>query len=221
MYATIKEKYYWLNLYKDLVEYTEHCIPCKERNLKRQRAELQDTGVPPFPWAKVAVDVSGPYPTSLSGNRYIVGFIDIYSGYPEAFAVKNKSAANISHLLIEEIFPQYGCPLILISDNDTKNIAKEVQDTLAYLNIMHIKSAFYHPESNAKIERFHRTLHNILSKRVNDNPTTWDAYLNQALAAIRFTVSETAKFSPYFLVYNRDVVLPVDNILRPRRKYLG
>jgi hypothetical protein len=45
--------------------------------------------------------------------------------------------------------------------------------------------------------------------------------LNQALAAIRFTVSETAKFSPYFLVYNRDVVLPVDNILRPRRKYLG
>lgn len=89
------------------------------------------------------------------------------------------------------------------------------------MNIIHIRSAFYHPKSNAKIERFHRTLHNILSKRVQENPTTWDVYLNQALAAIRFTVSETSKFSPYFLVFNRDVVLPVDNILRPRRKYLG
>jgi hypothetical protein len=113
-------------LYKDLVEYTEHCIPCKERNLKRQRAELQDTGVPPFPWAKVGVDVSGPYPTSLSGNRYIVGFIDIYSGYPEAFAVKNKSAANISHLLIEEIFPGTYARSFLSVTMVPKNIAKEV-----------------------------------------------------------------------------------------------
>lgn len=220
-YATIRQSYYWPNLYKELMEYTEKCIRCKERNLKRQRAELQDTGIPPFPWAKIAVDLSGPYPTSLSGNRYIVGFIDIYSGYPEAFPVKNKTAENVAHLIIEEIFPRYGCPLVLISDNGTENIAKEVQETLAYLNIIHIRSAFYHPESNAKIERFHRTLHNILSKRVQENPTTWDVYLNQALAAIRFTVSETSKFSPYFLVFNRDVVLPVDNILRPRRKYLG
>ena len=46
-------------------------------------------------------------------------------------------------------------------------------------------------------------------------------FLNQALAAIRFNVSESSKFSPFFLLYNRDVVLPVDNILKPRRKYVG
>lgn len=148
------------------MEYTEKCIRCKERNLKRQRAELQNTGIPPFPWAKIAIDISGPYPTSPSRNRYIVGFIDIYSGYPEAFLFKNKTAENVTHLIIEEIFPRYGCPLVLISDNGTENMAKKVQETLAYLNITHIRSALYHPESNAKIERFHRTLHNILSKKV-------------------------------------------------------
>ena len=46
-------------------------------------------------------------------------------------------------------------------------------------------------------------------------------FLNQALAAIRFNVSESSRFSPFFLLYNRDVVLPIDNILKPRRKYLG
>ena len=41
------------------------------------------------------------------------------------------------------------------------------------------------------------------------------------MAAIRFNVSESSKFSPYYLLYTRDIVLPVDNILQPRRKYLG
>ena len=51
--------------------------------------------------------------------------------------------------------------------------------------------------------------------------TTWDLFLNQTLAAIRFNVSESNKLSPFFLFYNRDVVLPIDNLLKPRRKYTG
>ena len=50
---------------------------------------------------------------------------------------------------------------------------------------------------------------------------TSDLFLNQALAAIRFNVSESSKFSPFFPLYNRDVILPVDNILKPRRRYVG
>ena len=34
-------------------------------------------------------------------------------------------------------------------------------------------------------------------------------------------VSETTKFSSYLLLYNRDVILPLDNILRPCRVYYG
>jgi hypothetical protein len=48
-----------------------------------------------------------------------------------------------------------------------------------------------------------------------------DLFLNQALAAIRFNPSDTTKMSPFFALYNRDPVLPLDNILQPRRKYHG
>lgn len=51
---------------------------------------MQETDVPPFPFAKVGLDLSGTYPTKLSGNRYIINFICLYSGWVEAFAVKNK-----------------------------------------------------------------------------------------------------------------------------------
>jgi hypothetical protein len=55
------------------------------------------------------------------------------------------------------------------------------------------------PQSNAKVERFHRTLHDLLANKLDDGVTTWDLLLNQTLAAIRFNVSQSNTFSPFFL----------------------
>ena len=57
--------------------------------------------------------------------------------------------------------------------------------------------------------------------KVSDSHDTWDIYLNQKLAAVRFNVNESTKFSPFYLLYNCDPVLPIDNIMKPRRRYLG
>ena len=95
-----------------------------------------------------------------------------------------------------------------------------MKETLAKHKIDHVLTSVFHPQSNAKVERFHRTLHDVSTKKIADNQHTWDLFLNQALAAIRLNVSESSRFSPFFLLYNRDVVLPIDNILKPRRKYL-
>ena len=150
----------------------------------------------------------------MSGNKYIVAFVDRFSGWPEAFAVPDKTADTIAHLLIEEIFPCFGCPLELVTDNGTDNVNRVMKETLRTLNIHHVTTSFYRPQSNAKVERFHRTLHDILAKKLADGLDTWDLYLNQVLAAIRFNVSEATDYTPFYLVYNRDVVLPIDNLLK-------
>ena len=217
----IKIKYYWPNLYKQLYTYIGSCVICQSRNLRKTKAPVQETDIPPYAFAKVGLDLSGPYPTSLSGNRYIVGFVDWFSGFPEAFAVPDKSADTIAHLLIEEIFSRYGAILELVTDNGSENCNKTVRETLQALNVRHVTTSLYHPNSNGKVERFHRVLNDILAKKLRDNVNTWDLHLNQTLAAIRFNCSESTKFSPFFLLYNRDVVLPLDNILKPRRKYVG
>ena len=49
----------------------------------------------------------------------MVGFVDWYSGWAEAFPVPDKSAETIAHLLLEEIIPRHSTPLQLVTDNGT------------------------------------------------------------------------------------------------------
>ncbi|CAC5360228.1 unnamed protein product [Mytilus coruscus] len=163
VFNSIKQKQFWPNLYKDLYEYITGCLTCQLRISKKTKPPLQETDIPPYPFAKIGFDLSGPYPTTLSGNRYTISFICLLSGWVEAFAVPNKESINIAHLFLEEIFPRSSCPLAVLTDNGSEN----------------------------------------------------------ALAAIRFNVNESTKFSPYSLLYYRDPVLPIDNTLKPRRKYYG
>lgn len=70
-YDVIRQKYYMPNLYKRLCSYIEGCVICQTRSNKRTQPPLQETDIQPFPMAKVGLDLSGPYPTSLTGNKYI------------------------------------------------------------------------------------------------------------------------------------------------------
>ena len=95
--------------------------------------------------AKLSLDLSGPYPTSLSGNKYIIAFVDWYSGWPEAFAVPDKTTDTVAGLIIEQIYPRSGCPLQIVSDNGTENVNKVMKETLAKLKIDHVFTNVYHP----------------------------------------------------------------------------
>lgn len=191
-----EKKYYWPNLYKEIYDHVSKCITCSLRNLKRLKPPTQETDIPAYPFAKLGLDLSRPYPRSLSGNRYIVGFVEVFSGWPEAFAVPDKKAENIAHLLIDIIFPRYGATLQIITDNGTENENRIVKETPMTLNISHVTTSYYHTQSNAKVERFHRTLHNVIAKKLEDNLTTWDIHLNQAIAAIRFHFNDSLTFLP-------------------------
>ncbi|GFO40373.1 Gag-Pol polyprotein [Plakobranchus ocellatus] len=185
-------------MFRELYDYISKCIPCNERNLKKNRPPLKTTEIPSYPWAKVNLDISGPFPLSLSGNKQIASFIDNLTGYPEAFAIPDKSAVTMVSLLLNDVFPRIGCPLVLVTDNGTENVNKIMQKTLKELKIHHVKTSVYYPQTNARVERYHRTLNAVLGKfLVGQRTSTWDLFLPQALAAIRFNSHETTGHSPF------------------------
>ena len=106
-------------------------------------------------------------------------------------------------------------------DNGAENVNEIMRETMASLNKKHITTSQYHPQGNTKVECFYLFLGDILSKFTESDRHNWDLYLTQVRAAVRFSMCETIEFSPYYMLFGRDVVLPVDNLLKPCRKYMG
>ena len=72
--------------------------------MQKIRQLLQETDILPYPMAKLSLDLSAPYPTTMSGNKYIIAFVEWYSGWPEDFAVPDKTAETVADLIIDQIF---------------------------------------------------------------------------------------------------------------------
>lgn len=53
-----------------------------------------------------------------------------------------------------------------------------MEETLKELDINHVITSYYCPQANGKVERFHRTLHGVIAKKITDNAQTWDMHYN-------------------------------------------
>ena len=70
------------------------------------------------------------------------------------------------------------------------------------------------------VERFHRTLTDILAKTVETGGKDWDERLPYTLFAYRASLQESTQESPFYLLYGRDPHLPTDEMLNiPKERY--
>ena len=49
----------------------------------------------------------------------------------------------------------------------------------------------------------------------------WDDVVPLACAAYNFLLNEHSKESPFFLMFGRDAILPLNKLLQPQVRYLG
>ena len=90
-----------------------------------------------------------------------------------------------------------------------------MDQVLQKLGIDRIFSAPYHPQSNGKLEVFHKCQKPTLKKLCEKDPSNWDKYLNQVLTSYRVTPNLPTAETPFFLVYDRDPNLPLHQLSEP------
>ena len=210
-YCLIKRQYYWKGLNKDIRKYIANCILCQRENSKVQHYPLQMREIPDRPFDKIAIDLVTECETSTSGNKHILTIIDHLTGWPEAFPIPDKSTDTIVSTFINEYLPVHMCPQYILSDNGTEFKNNLMDQVLQQLKIDRIYSVPYHPQSNGKLEVFHKYLKPTLKKLCEKDPTNWDTYLNQVLTSYRITPNLATAETPLFLVYSRDPNLPYTN----------
>ena len=220
-YCWIKFQYYWKGMNKDMRKYIAQCTLCCSEKAKGQAYPLQMTEIPEWPFIKIAIDLVTECETSSSGNKHILTIIYYLTGWLEVFPIPDKSADTIVSTFINWYLPVNMCPRYILSDYGTEFKNHLMDQVLHQLRIEHILSAPYHPQSNGKLEVFHKHLKPTLKKLCEKDPSNWDKYINQVLASYRVTPNLATAETPIFWVYERDPNLPLHQPLEPMQWFLG
>ena len=149
---------------KDIPKYIANCALCHREKAKIQNYPLQMTDSFRQNYNRLVTECE----TSTSGNKHILTIIDHLTGWPEAFPILDKS------------------PDIIVSDNGTEFRNNLMDQVLKQLGIEQIFSAPYHPQSNGKLEVFHKYLKPTLKKHVRRSCLTGINIFTKFLPAIEF-----------------------------------
>jgi hypothetical protein len=209
-YNKIAERYYWKGMYKDIKRYVRYCDACQRRGQKGGKGNLYPIKVGES-FERIGIDFVGPLERTKKGNKYILVVTDYLTKWPEAKAMKEATAKNVIEFIYEEIICRHGCPRVILSDRGTHFRNELVDGLCEKFEIKHKLSSPYHPQTNGLVERFNRTLCEALAK-VSEKENEWDKYIKSVLFAYRTNKHNTTKRTPFFMVYGREAILPIDDI---------
>lgn len=210
-YDLVLKHFFWPGLKADVASHCRSCHVCQLAGKPNQ--VIRPAPLCPFPalgklFERVIVDCVGPLPQSKTGNQHLLTIMCASTRFPEAVPLCNVTASSVVRALIK-FFSTFGLPKVLQTDQGTNfksTLFKQILDTL---NIKHVTSSAYHPESQGALEHCHQTLKSMLWKFCLDSDRSWDEGIPFCLFAARETVQESLWFSNAELVFGHTVRGPI------------
>lgn len=209
----IRCRFYWPGQKKEVERWCSDCIECNSRKSPvKNRAPLQLSLAAQRPMERIAMDILGPLPVTPRGNRYILVIGDYFTKWKEAFPLADMEASSIAKVVVHEFICRFGVPDTIHTDQGKNFESGLIKDICRLLGVKKTRTTPYHPESDGLVERFNRTLIDMLSTAVTDNEKDWDLLLPTLLFAYRTSMHETTGTTPFFLMFGRYPRLPEDII---------
>ena len=216
MYEQVKEKFIWPGIYKDIREFVRQCPDCQKQKVSPVRPRENAMNLNVQPLQCVHIDLVGPLPTSGSGCSYLLTMIDRASGWLVAKAIRQMTANTVAQVFFDEWVCAFGIPKLLISDQGAQFESEVFRKLLASLGIERRRTTAYHPQTNGKVERAHRTLKNAL-RCMTAVEQDWEKALPKALFLMRTSIQKDG-LSPAQRLYGQRIDIPIDTFnLFPNR----
>uniref|UniRef100_A0AAY4AYL3 Gypsy retrotransposon integrase-like protein 1 n=1 Tax=Denticeps clupeoides TaxID=299321 RepID=A0AAY4AYL3_9TELE len=210
-YNRILRHFFWPGLKSDVAQYCRSCHVCQlagKTNQSIPPAPLCPVPVLTEPFSKIILDCVGPLPRTKTGFKYLLTIMCSATRFPEAVPLRSLKAKNIVRALVT-FFSTFGLPKLVQTDQGSNFLSRLFKQVLEELQIKHLVSSAYHPQSQGALERFHQTLKSMLRTYCLASAKEWDEGLPLLLFAIRETVQESLGFSPADLVFGHTVRGPL------------
>lgn len=176
--ARVQQRFYWLDYKLYITQLVNSYQMCGARQQPPRKAKgnmmQYQVGAP---IERVALDRVGPFPVSNHGNKYILVVTDYFTRWVEGYHMDNAEKTTIVDLFITNVICRFGVPRQIHTDQGRRFESVIFKDLCTKLSIDKTRTTAFRPESDGLVERFNRTLEDILSKYINKNQKDWDEQL--------------------------------------------
>jgi hypothetical protein len=208
--AVVRQRFFWPGMRTDVERWCKECETCQRTKTRpTRRATMQHESVGSR-FERVAIDIMGELPVTESGNRYILVISDYFTKWTQAFPLPNQMAATVADALVTNCFSLFGMPRWLHSDQGSNFESELFRELCKLLDIRKTRTVAYHPQSDGQVERFNRTMKQMIKAFVNDNMSDWDDQLPLLMMAYRASPQESTGVSPNLMMYGEECALPLD-----------
>ena len=116
---------------------------------------------------------------------------------------RNQTDYTAARVLFETYFVHYGFPSKLHSDKGAKFESKTIKKLCELAGITKTRPTPYLPMGNGMVERFNKTLLNMMGTLSEDKKGNWAAHVSTLTHAYNAAIHESTGFPPYFLMFGR------------------
>jgi hypothetical protein len=212
---------------KDVTALCTTCETCQRGAKKYRKIPLKDTEKEP--WHDIAVDLSGPWHTTIDGKETIfhtLTIIDVFTSWVEIIPITTKISESIGDLVEQHWFRRYPRPSRIIFDSGGEFDSSAFRSLCYQWYINPVPITVKNPRANSIVERMHGVFGDMLriqlvKRHPKDDPV--QDMCSAAAYAIRSTVHGTTLHTPGQLVFGRDMILRTSmtanmEIVRQRRE---
>ena len=196
---------YWYKMVYDIRFWIQSCDVCQRRKQMQPKPkaplQIQISGEPN---ERIAMDILGPLAQTASGNKYVLCITDYFSKYTKAIPLPNQTAESIAGALTTNWLHLYGEPSEIHTDQGANFESDLMKQLCEVYKIDKTRTSAYHPQSDGQVERFNKTVMNLVFA-LNTETSKWDEILQIAVTAYNSTIHESTGFTPNLLWFGREL----------------
>lgn len=203
----VRTRFYWPRMSADVYTKIKTCERCvKRKSLPEKAAPLVNIKTT-RPLELVCMDFLSLEPDGRIKDILVI--TDHFTKYAVAIPTPNQKAKTVAKSLWDNFLIHYGIPEKLHSDQGPDFESRTIKELCKVTGIHKMRTTPYHPRGNP-VERFNRTLLNMLGTLTEQDKTHWKDFVKPLVHAYNCTKNDVTGFTPYELMFGRQPRLPID-----------
>lgn len=212
MYQDLKEKYWWVSMKREIVEYVAYCDVCQRVKAEHQRPAglLQPLPIPKWKWEEIGMDFITGLSRTQSGYDSIWVIIERLTKVAHFIPVKTTyRSSQLAELYMAKIACLHCVPKKIVSDRGSQFTSRFWNSLHEALGTRLNFSTPYHPQTDGQTERVNQILEDMLRACAIDCGKSWDKNLPYAEFLYNNSYHASLQMSSFEALYGRKCRTPL------------